>query len=355
MMGCLLINGNNMKVKNFKIFFLSFVIAVMLALQTNAAIPTSCPKGMPLNDWIICFAEMRLKTDIKGAEIESVKKSHNGHANVYILKVVDSLGKTIRINYCANDWITIRSYTECKSEPNSCGLRGSGFVSVSKGFDNAGRLDNSKKTKCSAKVPPESTCKCKTNEIWDGKKCVVNKCLPGQDFVDGSCVNKPCPNGAVDSPYCKVCAGNIVLNNSTETCPKTCNYTNICGQQSPGYISNNKCIPISNVSNNSCIMDFKVNTDSVNPNGDVTFSWSIPKLPVNVKAKCGFVDLTTPTPRPVPGLQNLDERSDSATIRNIQATTRFCLVCQFVNSINNNPLGDAVTHQWIRVIRIGEN
>jgi hypothetical protein len=108
--------------------------------------------------------------------------------------------------------------------------------------------------------------------------------------------------------------------------------------------------------NDSCILNFDVTTNTVNPNGSVEFSWSFPPLPSGLSRKCSFVDYTTPTPRPVPGLQNLDPNLDRVRINNVQATTRFCLVCQFYNLLNNNSLlGESVKHQWIRVIKVGEN
>ena len=138
--------------------------------------------------------------------------------------------------------------------------------------------------------------------------------------------------------------------------PVSCTKTNVCGQTFSGYVCGGSCNAASNIANinNSCITNFKVNTGTINPNGYVDFSWKILPLRTGVRSSCGFVDLTTPTPRPIPGLQNLDPNLDKTRISNIQNTTRFCLVCQFYNTTNNSSLGDAVAHQWIRVIRVGE-
>jgi glycosyltransferase involved in cell wall biosynthesis len=92
----------------------------------------------------------------------------------------------------------------------------------------------------------------------------------------------------------------------------------------------------------------------VDANGFVDFAWKVITRP-NQGARCDFVDLTTPTPRPIPGLQNLDPTVDKARITNIQSTTRFCLICQFYNLTTNESLGEAVAHQWIRIIQVGEN
>jgi hypothetical protein len=169
-----------------------------------------------------------------------------------------------------------------------------------------------------------------------------------------------CTNGATDYPTCATCPTGQNMSNGqcVGTCDtrNTCTMKNVCGQSINGYMCNGTCTPppgISNI-NNSCITNFKVSTDNVNPNGFVDFSWKIADLNPNVTSKCGFVDLTTPTPRPIPGLQNLDPSVDRARINNIQTTTRFCLVCQFINLLTNNEVGNAVVHQWIRVIKIGE-
>lgn len=143
----------------------------------------------------------------------------------------------------------------------------------------------------------------------------------------------------------------------TATAPvaAACTYTNACGQTFSGSQCGGKCIPFdsSATTNASCIKKFDVSTNSINPNGSVQFSWNVVNNP-GYTSKCGFVDLTSPTPRPIPGLQNLDPSTDRTTIQNIQTTTRFCLVCQFYN-LSNILQGTAQSHQWIRVIRIGEN
>lgn len=145
-----------------------------------------------------------------------------------------------------------------------------------------------------------------------------------------------------------------INNGGSYTPPQTCTKTNACGQIYTGYICNGVCTAGSGVTDldKNCIINFKPSTPNVNPNGSVEFTW---QLPTNVKSLCGFVDLTTPTARPIPGLQNLDASTDRARIQNIQNTTRFCLVCQFYNLVSNAYLGSAAAHQWIRVVRIGEN
>ncbi len=134
----------------------------------------------------------------------------------------------------------------------------------------------------------------------------------------------------------------------------SCSLTNACGQTVTGGMCNGVCTAAGPGNmNDSCISTFNVTTDRVNPNGSVEFSWDIVETP-GVGSRCGFVDLTTPTPRPIPGLQNLDPGTDRVRISNIQVTTRFCLVCQFYDLVSDATLGDAAAHQWIRVIRIGE-
>jgi hypothetical protein len=136
--------------------------------------------------------------------------------------------------------------------------------------------------------------------------------------------------------------------------------TNVCGQRITGNMCDGTCTIEGGVENlnNSCIQDFEYDTENVNLNGSVEFTWKIVTKP-NTTARCGFVDLTTPTPRPIPGLQELDPNIDKARITNIQTTTRFCLICQFYNvaagGVLGTQLGEAVAHQWIKVIRIGED
>lgn len=178
------------------------------------------------------------------------------------------------------------------------------------------------------------------------------------------CVSEPnacgqTTTGTYDS--CGICTA------TAPTVP-SCTLTNVCGQTFAGGLcpvagsvpprttcnANNGTDNI----NNSCIATFEVNSSNVNPNGAVDFSWSIVEK-AGVKPICGFVDLTTPTPRLIPGLQNLDTSVDRTRISNIQTTTRFCLVCKFYSVLagggTGELLGEGIAHQWIRVIRIGEN
>jgi hypothetical protein len=140
---------------------------------------------------------------------------------------------------------------------------------------------------------------------------------------------------------------------ATEASYASCNKTNICGQVYPGSQCPSGCSADATFTNNSCITNFIPSTSQVNPNGSVEFSWSISNT--TTTPSCSFVDLTYSTPRPIPGLQNLNPTVDKARITNIQSSTRFCLVCQFYDSITGSLLGEAVKHQWVRVQRIGEN
>jgi hypothetical protein len=174
-------------------------------------------------------------------------------------------------------------------------------------------------------------------------------------MVSGTCT---CSNGADVFQQCNACKTGQVFDKNGQ-CKDACKTTNVCGQTVDGVMENGKCelnIAPGTNANDSCITTFNVTTNTVNPNGSVEFSWSMANLPSGVSSKCGFVDLTTPTPRPIPGLQNLDPATDRARINNVQATTRFCLVCQYYNLLNNNALlGEAVKHQWVRVIKVNEN
>ncbi len=190
-------------------------------------------------------------------------------------------------------------------------------------------------------------CQC-CNGASDNPTCV--QCPAGSVLRNGQCV---CPNGASNPPVCDTCPSGKVMYNGS--CTDSCTLTNVCGQTSQGVMLNGTCVAGDGTNiNNSCIKIFTTSTDKVNPNGSVDFSWRILPLRQGVRQNCGFVDLTTPTPRPIPGLQNLDPNLDRTRISNIQTTTRFCLVCQFFNTSNNSSLGDAVAHQWVRVIRVGE-
>lgn len=143
-----------------------------------------------------------------------------------------------------------------------------------------------------------------------------------------------------------------ICNASTNTY-SSCNRTNVCGQVFPGIQCPSGCTADSSFTNDTCIQNFKPSIDKVNPNGSVEFSWDINST--SSVPNCSFVDLTSPTPRPIPGLQNLNPTIDKVRITNIQASTRFCLVCNFYSLLNGSLLGQAAVHQWVRVQRIGEN
>ena len=209
-------------------------------------------------------------------------------------------------------------------------------------------------------INPPSCTQCPSGATMQNNQCVCgnggtiasqcNSCPTGQTMNNGVC---GCGNGAINLPACNICAqGSKMINGQCQTCT----LTNVCGQTSQGEWQGESCVaPTDRNINNSCITTFNASNNSVNPNGSVEFSWTIANLQSGIGKRCGFVDLTTPTPRPIPGLQNLDPNQDRARINNVQATTRFCLICQFYNLLNNSSLGNAAAHQWIRVIRVGEN
>ena len=183
-----------------------------------------------------------------------------------------------------------------------------------------------------------------------------NICPSGSTMQNGSCV---CSNDAMPQSNCTQCPAGKAM--SGGKCLDACELTNVCGQKVEGVMVNGVCSTTDNSdSNSSCITEFHFNVDSVNPNGSVEFSWSVvqpePTPETKIVSRCSFVDLTNPSyPRKIPGLQDLDPTVNSARISNIQNTTRFCLVCQFVNLISNTNLGNTAVHQWIRVIKVGEN
>jgi len=180
-----------------------------------------------------------------------------------------------------------------------------------------------------------------------------------------------CSNGASNYPYCDnicsngynnypICGPETCGNGGSDypTCTPpcgACTLTNACGQTFTGSNCSGSCqlAPESANINDSCIQDFKCGRSSnVSPNGSVTCSY---KLPTNVRSLCSFVDLTTTIPKPVPGLQNLDQTTEQAKISNIQKTTRFCLLCKFYEISDSSLLGEAAVHQWVKVIRLGED
>jgi hypothetical protein len=134
---------------------------------------------------------------------------------------------------------------------------------------------------------------------------------------------------------------------------QSCSINNSCGETFYGKVCGGVCDAGQGLDlNANCIRDFKVTSERVNPDGSVEFSW---KVRPGVDSKCSFVDLTVSPGRPIPGLQDLSPSTDRARINNIQATTRFCLVCKFFNLNTSAYLGEVVKHQWIKVLRIGEN
>lgn len=191
-----------------------------------------------------------------------------------------------------------------------------------------------------------------TNGATNPPSCTT--CPSGGSMIGGQCA---CSNGATLSSQCTQCPSGQAFNNAGQ-CSSQCEVTNACGQTFVGIMNGSKCETSKSEAelNASCIADFNVTTNTVNPNGSVEFSWSLADLPNGISSRCGFVDLTTPTPRPIPGLQNLSPETDRIRINNVQATTRFCLVCQFYNLLKGNTLiGEAARHQWVRVIKVGEN
>jgi hypothetical protein len=164
---------------------------------------------------------------------------------------------------------------------------------------------------------------------------------------------KPCTNTDNCSVVTNGTIDTVGVCNAPVATYAACSKANVCGQMFPGYQCPSGCSADNSYTNNSCITQFEPSSTNVNPNGSVEFTWSLQNS--TSTAKCSFVDLTTPTPRPIPGLQDLNVLTDRSRITNIQASTRFCLVCGFYNSVTGALLGEAVKHQWIRVQRIGEN
>jgi len=234
----------------------------------------------------------------------------------------------------------------------------------------------------------DETSACTTNITCAGvnvSKAGTSQCGGVCNPNDIICPNGACSNGAINPPTCNTCSANQTMINgqcrqncrvdlcgdgttyagtmdangqcqlAANTGPSRCSVRNACNQLFNGYQCSNGCSAGKDVAdiNSSCFNSFTVTSNTVNPNGSVEFAWSL-NLPEGVGSRCGFVDLTTPTPRPIPGLQNLDPTTDRLRISNVQTTTRFCLVCQFYNLINNAQFGEAAVHQWVRVLRIGE-
>jgi len=273
-------------------------------------------------------------------------------------------------------------------------------IAASCGFDHRGappaQTDPNENMPCTTTITCNGTSVTKTGTSYCGGTCIptdyncpdvpactngainapsCDLCPAGRAMFGGNC-EPVCSNGATNAPTCNICPGGQQMINgictnaciSTDACgvsktgyinssgqcvvaqAPTCSAVNACGQTTTGYQCASGCTATAN--NNQCITDWKVSSNSINPNGSVEFSW---KTPPNVGSRCGFVDLTTPTSRAIPGLQNLDPTVDRVRITNIQTTTRFCLVCQFYNLTTGINIGEAQAHQWIRVIRIGES
>jgi hypothetical protein len=167
----------------------------------------------------------------------------------------------------------------------------------------------------------------------------------------GQCV---CGNGAIPQTNCAACPTGKAMYH--DQCVDACDITNVCGLQAKGILDNGVCkMPDDSDANSSCISTFTVDTDHVNPDGSAEFTWGLnDKIPSTIGSRCGFVDLTTSNPRPIPGLQNLDPKQDRVRISNIQATTRFCLICQFYKLLDQSVIGNTAVHQWVRVQRVGE-
>jgi hypothetical protein len=179
------------------------------------------------------------------------------------------------------------------------------------------------------------------------QQCGTNATMQG-----GQCV---CGNGAVPQTNCSACPTGKAMYH--DKCVDACDITNVCGLAAKGILVEGACtLPGDLDVNASCISTFTVDTDHVNPDGSAEFTWATnPKIPSTIGSRCGFVDLTTPTARPIPGLQDLDPKRDKVRISNIQATTRFCLICQFYKLLDQSVLGNAAAHQWVKVIKVGEN
>lgn len=190
---------------------------------------------------------------------------------------------------------------------------------------------------------------------------------------NGGCTQGRCNNGATNPPYCTTCNAPYYFNSTSKSCiPSQCpnnmtppaNYgqtcqggTNACGQPSTGTIQcDGRCV---GVNNNTCITSFIPNTTSIQPNGSVEFFYKILPPASGTQQTCGFYDRSQSKGPdglgvPIPGLQNLDTSKERIRINNIQRNTEFCLVCRFSTN-DGTPQAPAANHQWVRVIRIGEN
>lgn len=196
-------------------------------------------------------------------------------------------------------------------------------------------------------------------------------CASNQTLINGVCTNN-CTNGAINPGACNLCQTPQFRWNGNSCVPNTCgnmippaNYgqscsggTNACGQNTTtGTIQcDGTCSAQTN--NNSCIQTFIPNTTSVYPNGSVEFAWKVLPGADGLKPVCGFYDRSKNNGvglgTPIPGLQNLDPDLEKLRINNIQRNTEFCLVCVYA-PVSGTPQAPAALHQWVRVIRIGEN
>ncbi len=203
------------------------------------------------------------------------------------------------------------------------------------------------------------------NVTTDPVLCAEASCPTGTSRINGQCV-KSCPsdavivngqcgclNGGTVESNCSVCPGEIAMENNS--CTGACDFINACGQIKEGTLDGENCtMPAGSNPNESCISTFNVSSNIISRNGSVDFSWKIAKVE-GVGSRCGFVDLTTSTPRPVPGLQVLDPNLEKTKIKNIQSATRYCLVCQFYDLADNAVLGEVAAHEWVRIMGMGDN
>lgn len=211
-----------------------------------------------------------------------------------------------------------------------------------------------------------------TNGATNAPQC--NSCPYGQVFNGTSCVPGVCANGATNYPVCNTCQTPQYYFNGTSCVPNPCgqvippasygqscnNGSNACGQAVSGTVQcDGVCRSSSPTNNSGCIQTFTPNTTSVQPNGSVEFFYKLLPVASGTSRACGFYDRSQSAGPdglgvPIPGLQNLNTDSDRVRINNIQRNTEFCLVCRFSTS-DGTPQAPAANHQWVRVIRIGEN
>lgn len=236
----------------------------------------------------------------------------------------------------------------------------------------AGQMPNATLTACvspttcsnGASNPP--TCTCTSSQVLFNGRCT--------ECQNGGCTNNRCNNGATNAPLCNTCSNpQFYWNSQTRSCVSNpCGNVmppadygqscgggrNACGQTSTsGIVQCDGSCSVANA-NSSCIQSYNVGPTSVYPNGSVDFSWKVLPAVDGGSVKCGFYDRSQGNGVglgvPIPGLQNLDTQADKFRINNIQRNTEFCLVCVYADK-NGTPQTPAAQHQWVRVIRIGEN